>query len=346
VDYALKHFNIEITNLLYQKNEIYLSLDTLTSFDSIFNPFSYSYIKPIIKVSNILKHDQVRSSTYASIFLRSDYDYSQYTRTFKSFMDLLSQIGGIWKVIFMVGGLIMIPLNFKLLTVAISNDLFNMISPDKNNIEKENYSHFKSLKNSSKTAEKIIEIWGKDRLESEIAIKYFKYERNKGLNFTLKEAICNYFLFCCKSKSIEAKEKLFKVCEEKIIKRLNISAVLNFSKQVNSFKRALLHDKEIMISFSNKNAIQYEKLNTLKKKYLHYLDVNELEPVDLALLKEKYFISGMRYLKNKITGLDEKIDLNLLEMFNINKEILSSYLINHKDQIANMKEPNLIRNKN
>jgi 5,10-methenyltetrahydromethanopterin hydrogenase len=44
---------------------------------------------------------------------------------------------------------------------------------------------------------------------------------------------------------------------------------------------------------------------------------------------EKKFIDGIRYLKWKIGGLDEKIDLALIDMFKLKKSITMNYFKNH-----------------
>lgn len=336
VSYVLKQLSVDLTNLLYQKYDIYLGKNTFISYNNIYDFQESKSMQAIVRVNSIVKHNTSPSSTYLAIYLRSDYGYTVYVRGFKSFWEFLGQMGGIWKVIFIIGAFIMVPLNSKLLHVAISNNLFNLISPDIKNLEKQNYKFYVNKKNPPPDSNKILSIYGKNKLECKMAIRYYKYERNKGLPFTIKEAFYSTFFMCCKPKAIAEKEKVFEEAEELLMEKLDISGVLRFCTQLNAMRRVLLGRKATMLSFSRKWAIHYHKLAVLKKKYKTHLDLKNYDPVDLVLMKEKHFIEGVRALKNKLTGLNPKIDIDLIALFNMKPKYLAFYFLNHIHQLENI----------
>jgi hypothetical protein len=282
-------------------------------------------------VNKIVKHHSNPGKSFVAFFLRSGSDYRVYVRTYKTFIDYLSQIGGIWKVIYLVGAFLVIPINTKLLSVAISNDLFNLIHPKRTErVEKENYE-FMAKRSTTQNPNKVIEAYGKNPLECKIAINYYKYERHKGMRFTVKEAFYDVFFMCCKTKNMLQEEKVFLEGEKRLYNRLNISVILNFSKQYHIMKRALLGSRSSMIEFSHKYAIHYNKIENLNRKYHKYIEYKDFHPVDLALIKEKYFISGMRGMKNKVGGLNQKTDLNLINLFNFDKKQMGRYFSPYLD---------------
>lgn len=140
---------------------------------------------------------------------------------------------------------------------AIANQLFNIIPPDKKDLDKQTYEHFS--KNSTPSGpHKVIKLNNKTPLECKMAIDYYKYERNKGMGFTIKEAFSALFLMCCKPKSVREKDKIFKESEERLMQKL--------SKQFNVLKNTLLGKKALMLKYSQKHSIYFNKLAALKKK--------------------------------------------------------------------------------
>ena len=65
------------------------------------------------------------------MYFRTDTSYYTYFKIYKGIFEKFSQIGGIWKVLFLIGALLIIPLNKKLQTVAITNKIFNLIDSTK-----------------------------------------------------------------------------------------------------------------------------------------------------------------------------------------------------------------------
>lgn len=327
IDYVLNKITLEISSRMYQKFDFYVSKFSLTSEDNLYFPWFNNFYQPIITVGKIVKSISNPSRNMLSFYLRSDYRNLSYKRTYKSVIQLMSQIGGIWQIVIIIGGVIMIPLNTKLMQIALANELFNIIPPEKD-IEKESYEHFMKQSTFS-DPHKIIKLNNKTSIESNIVIEYYKYERNKGMSFTIKEAFSAIFFMCFKPKAILEKDLVFKESQQRLLKKLDSVNVLNFSKQINSMKKVLLSRKAMMVAHSHKYAIYYSKLKFLNNRYEQHQEVKKLESLDLALLKEIDFINGIRALKNKPI-IDERIDINLIKLFNINKKLLKTYFINHK----------------
>ena len=231
-------------------------------------------------------------------------------------------------------------INKKLLRVAISNDIFNLIHPNRTKkIEKETYEYL--LKRATLlNPNKIIDIYGKNPLECKMAINYYKYERHKGMNYTLKEAFYDTFFMCCKTESLIKEEKIFIEAENRLYDLLSISQILNFSKQYQIMKKVLLERKSIMLEVCHKNTIHINKLDVIIRKYKKYLEYQGYHPVDLALIKESLFISGIRGLKNKLVGFDEKVDVNLISQFKFDNKFLGRYFMAHLD-VLELKFPGI-----
>jgi hypothetical protein len=100
----------------------------------------------------------------------------------------------------------------------------------------------------------------------------------------------------------------------------------NYSKQSNLLKNAILEKKKLMLESCRKNEINYEKFDFLQRKFKRFKNLQDYSSVDLALFKEKFFIDGMRAMKNKVGGLDKKLDLKIINLFKLNPNDLKNYL--------------------
>jgi hypothetical protein len=327
VEYLLRRMNLQITRQIYQKFDMYISKMMMQSYENLYFPWGNPRMEPFLTVNRINPAASNPGSSYIAIYLRSEYTYVTYTRNYKSVIQLLGQIGGIWQVIFLIGAFLMVPLSVKLMKVAIANELFNIIPPGKD-LEKQTYRNFKQG-STANDPDKVIKLNNKSPLECKMAIRYYKYERNKGMDYTIQEALGAIFFMCFKPANVKKKERVFKHSEAMLMKKLSSSALLAFSKQVNSLKKVLLGNRDMMVSFSHKYAVHEKKLKFLKMRYEQYLENQELENVELALFKEVDFINGLRAMKLKISGLHEKIDVNLLKLFKFRPRHMAKYFLAH-----------------
>lgn len=343
IDYVVNRLNVDMSSKIYQKFDFFISKLAFESYDDVYRFWAKTFEQPILSVNRINRSIAPPGKSIAAYYLRSEYNYKKSTRMYKSIIDLLAQIGGIWRVIFIIGAIVMVPLNKKLMQVAIANRLFNILPPDKD-VERQTYKHYKNL-SAAGDPDKIIKLNNKTPIECKMAIRYYKYERNRGMYFTLKEAFSAIFFVCFKPDSVKQKDRIFKESERRLMQKLSSSAILNFSKQINSLKKVILGRRALMVSYSHKYAIHCKKLKILRKKFDQFLENQNLENVDLALLKEVDFINGIRALKLKIGGLDEKIDINLLRLFNFKPRHLGKYFLNHFSTLENY-FPNIKKHKN
>jgi hypothetical protein len=329
--YGINKISVGLNPFLYLKFDIYLSQNTFKSYDKVYFPWKGYFEQTIISNSQIVESIKSPSSTLVAFYLRSNYPYSNYVRNYKTFLDFLAQIGGIWKIVFFLGAIIMIPLNSKLMKVALTNEIFNIIPPGKD-VEKQSYKYYLNLCPPSDPY-KVIKLNNKTPLECKMAIRYYRYERNKGMSFSINEAFSALFFMCFKPNSVKQKDRIFKESERLLLNKLNASTILNFSKQINSLKKVFLGRRAMMVSHSQKHAIYYKKLKFLKKKIEAHIEKYELENIDLALIKEVDFINGIRALKMKIGGLHDRIDINLLRIFNFKPRHLVKYFLQHYSQL-------------
>ena len=327
--YAIEKVSVEFSTFLYQKFDMYLSKSTVISKDNVYVEEMGKYEEMLVYINRIVKQESpVNRGTLFAFYLRSEYGAMKYVRTYKTILDMISQVGGLWKVIFVIGLIIIMPFNNKLLKLSISNRLYNIVPEDKKEEVAKTYTQF--IK-SSLIAEQnyIVKFENKTPLESRIAIDYYKYERNKGISFDVK----GFFCFCCREKKINSTRRLLDISEQTLMKELNIRNVLKFAKKVNSLKKCLLKEKAVMLFPNNKNVVSTDSLHYINMQHEWYIKINEADAVSLSLFKEKFLLDGLRAMRNKVDGLDKKIDLDLLELIGINKNYLAKYFLRNIDVI-------------
>jgi hypothetical protein len=314
--FFLNYFTVDLSSLSNQKFDIYLSKNTLKSYDNVYNQFTYFSIRPFIALNKIRKHESLPSKSYMSFYFRSDYHNAEYIRSYKTFLDFIGQLGGIWKVLLVVGGLIVIPLNAKLLNMALANDLFNLILPQ--NIDKIDDYDGANRKSSYYLPHKLISSNGKNPLEAKMTIGYYKFQRNKGVYYSMGQTFCSVFLFCFRTKTVKEMDEIYMESKKRLFNQLNIADVLKFSLQFSIIKNNILDKNEIMFRHQADLVIRYSDVkinhNNQKNEEKNFLDEEEEHEI-AADLKEKDFLAGIRGLKNKVSGLDDKIDINLLKLF-------------------------------
>jgi len=326
-NYIYKSIVISPIAISYLKNDIYLSRHIFKSAENLYLYFTGELSWPIVAVSQIRQMVSLPGSSYISFYFRSDYPYNVYSRKYKTFLQLLSQYGGIWTIFFVLGGLIMVPLNNKLLRVEIANRILNLIEPDKN-AEQENFKYLSEKCDRNDEIHKIIKLNNKTKLECIAAIDYFKYERNKGLMFTIREAFISIACCCCVPQSIKTKDKIFDLAFKELDSQMDISKVFKYSQQFKILKKILFENMSAFLNSGYSKAIHSKKVKILKE-YLDICDKAENHSsLQQAFEKEVLFINGLRSFKFKPI-LDQRIDVNLLKEFRLKNEFIKRYFINH-----------------
>jgi hypothetical protein len=307
--FFLNYFTVDVSNLTYQKYNIYLAKNKLKSYDNVYNQFTYFTTRPFIGVNKIIKQDSVPSKSFIAIYFRSDYYNVEYIRSYKTFLDFIGQLGGIWKVLFILGGLIAIPLNTKLLNMALANELYNLILP--NDISKIDDYEAAERKSTFYEPYHLISSNGKNILEAKMTISYFKYQRSKGVYYSMGQTFCSVFLFCFRTPTMRNMDEIYFESKRRLFNQLNIADVLKFSVQFSIINKNTLEKNKILFDYQADSVINYEKY--LKNQKLP--EIEDYAEEELADLMEKDFLCGIRGLKNKVSGLDPKIDINLLKLF-------------------------------
>ncbi len=306
------------------------SNDQLKSQENLFIPSLDMFEGGVTIVKRVNPLFANLSSSLMAFYLRSSYNYDIYHRSYKSFVEVVAQIGGIWKVLYLIGAIFMISLNQKLLMVSLGNKMFNLIQPGdkfREEIKKDNYQkHFNEF--SAKEPEKILKLNNKAKLEAEMSIDYYKYERHRGLEYSAKEAFASICCICCKPKEIKAKEMILDEAVRRLYSKLNTNNIFKFSVQISVIKRILLGKIKSLISYSTSSAIHTDKIASIQELMKRYKEHEEMDGVQTSLYKEVDLISGLRALQTK-PMLDERVDINLLQLFKFKEEHIRDYFINH-----------------
>lgn len=362
--FSTKSLILSPLNNLRTNYDIFITQDVINSNENLLYKFTTTHSFYVNTITNINKgyeslplkntvlnekgEEELITKTYISVVLRSDNESTVYTRIYKDFFQFLTQIGGIWKIIFIIGGLIIIPINKKMYFVDITNKTFNLLNP-KLDMSLQSYEHFKhDLKDNL-----LVKVGQPCPLEAEVCVNYYRYERCKGLNYNMISDNLIYYLTKCflKNKNnsgelyyIKLKHKIFDSAAIKLNKKLAISNIYMFLQNIKRLKHTIINNYSVLIDCSHKNIISTDKLDSCKSKYnLHKYD-NESDPKILSLNKAYKLVLGLRAIKNKPL-LNEKIDYNLIKYFNFNNEFLKKYFVAHAYLLNNIQE-NYIRMNN
>ena len=171
-----------------------------------------------------------------------------------------------------------------------------------------------------------------------ICIDYYKYERNRGLNFTVKEALSKMFCCCCKIESIDKKDKIFKLSSKELQDRLSTISIGEFAQQDNFLTNLKLKQEKLFFSYIKSNTILFKNLNGIWEKYNKQQIQNSASPLLLAYQKQCNLVDGFNTMRNK--GDLTKEDILTLGLFNINYDWLKEFFLMYSDRLE------LIHNKN
>ena len=324
-DYFTDKIILKPTNV-YLKNDVYLTRHKFISEDNLYIPSLNKAQYPIVAISKIRQMVSPAGKAFISYFLRSDYPYNIYYRKYKTFLQLLSQLGGVWTILYVLGGLLMISLNSKLLKVEISNKRFNLIEPNIN-AEQETYRYITEKLDKNEMISTMIKINNKTQLECIAAIEYYKYERNKGLRFTISEAFISIACFCCVPKKIDIKDRIFSLAFQELDNDMDISNVIRYCQQFNFVKKCMLGDLSECVGEGYFKVIHSKKNKILNEYLTNCLNADDNNSIKQAYEKEVHFINGIRSFKFK--PILDQIDVNLLKEFKLKKEFIKRYFINH-----------------
>ncbi len=334
--YSVKTYDLDIITNMKISVDMFLKINIFESRQTIWSNWGKKYKQKCIELSYLEK--QLKKKTDKSLIdinLRVDDKYLIHYRSFFNFLTYLSYIGGIWKVLIFLGALIAVPMNSKLMNVALSNRMYNMINPENKEIYK-GYKYYKDLEFSRGQTPDVFK--SLNPVLYKICIDYYKYERNRGLNFTVKEALSKMFCCCCKIESVDKKDKIFKLSSKELQDRLSTISIGEFAQQDNFLTNLKLKQEKLFFSYIKSNTILFKNLNGIWEKYNKQQIQNSASPLLLAYQKQCNLVDGFNTMRNK--GDLTKEDILTLGLFNINYDWLKEFFLMYSDRLE------LIHNKN
>lgn len=325
--YKMKTMTMFPSSKFRQNTDIFYTTNIISSFENLFARYFESTIFYFIEVSKVnptMELMSVDDPTYIALVIRSDSFYTHYFRVYKSFFKLISQIGGIWKILLMLGGILIYPLNRKFQKISLTNESFNLIDPSKD-LSGEKFENYRKdiVTSNPKLLLKVENVTG---LEAQACIDYYKYERCKGLSYSLSDTIRN-FLFI-PSELTKLKNSIFDLAELKLNSKLAISNIFLFVQQVEAIKQIIFRDLRLFIEYSQETVVHFNNLELISIKYQICKYDQNATSLLLSIIKTIKFIKGVRAIKNK-SVLDTKIDINLIKRYNLSSFFLRRYFMSH-----------------
>lgn len=332
IKYYLQTFSVEFLKGFHINFDIYISSDLFESKENQWAYWSKTRKQNCYRISDTKKqYSQYSDSNQRLISLnfRSGYYYHKTYRQYMDFFTFLSDIGGIWKVLIFIGSLIVYPINSSLMNVAISNKMFNMILPENNKDVLKTYDDYNKISELRGKTPEIFE--SINPVLQKICVDYYKFERNKGMDFSLKEALSKMFCCFCKIGDIEEKDKIFLMSNDEIKKRMEISSSFKFIRKLRLIKNLKLGDECVLLGYYYKRNIYFEILKSIKNEYKALELKEKMNALSLAFQKQIFLVQGFNTLRNQ--GDLNKQDLLTIKLFNINKDLLNDFFILYQDKL-------------
>ena len=329
IKYSVKTYDIDIIANLRTSLNMFLKKNIFESKQNIWAIWAKPTIQKCIGLSYFEKQLEKKQNDSIVISIRVDDEYIKYHRTFFNFFTYLAYIGGILKVFIFLGALIAIPMNSKLMNVAVSNRMFNMINPENNKEIQKSYKDYKELEIKHNGTPDVFK--SMNPILYKISTDYYKYERNKGMNFTIKEALSKMFCCCCKIESIDKKDKIFKLSSKELQDRLSTISIGQFAQQDNFLTNLKLKQEKLFFSYIKSNTILFKNLNGIWEKYNKQQIQNSASPLLLAYQKQCNLVDGFNTMRNK--GDLTKEDLLTIDLFHIDYELIKQFFIMYSDRL-------------
>jgi len=354
----LLNTEISLSRKLYFKKDIFLEYNDLISKDDIYNPISYGYQnKKYISVNDIRDHVDSFKNSYLSIYIKASKKKNFTYRSYYNVFNFVSLIGGVNKLLLILGAFLVIKVNNHLLLIQIANYIMTIISKNIiRDLKNENYQYY-AKKGSADVPNEIITSNDKSTIEAEMFIDTYKYEKNSGLQISasfliynsLKKVFCNFSkkknyleknsftknttetiqnLTYKHSENILTKEEISKyekmnteyldnLVFNKVIDKLDIIKILKFCKEKKYLSNIIFGKKMLLLDNIKKNIIDYNELIKINRR-----NIITKNKFDNKI--EKKFLKGIRYMRNKpIT--DRKIDIQLIKMFKFKKRFMHEF---------------------
>jgi len=333
--YQFDFIEKQLNSLFYQKVDFYLSKNNYISEENLFLHFFDKINEYFIAFNKFIFNYATISTTYYAFYIRFDKDSTEYKRNYKQFFDVVSQIGGIWKFIFIIFSLIVVPINLKIMYIKIANSIFNTVPPEKlYSLQNETYEHYSKLGSFGQINE-VISCNNKNIAEAQMSIDIYKYQRHCDIDYSVEQEILQK-ISCFSKNQNEERIKNLKFMDylySRVYEKLDYIKILRFCKNLNFCMKLYLNRKSFLVDYYQiSNDIDYKYISKIIKELnFQKMKSSEKTPIDVL---ENNFVQGMRYIKNKPI-IDRNIDRKLLlrlfneEISNDNRFVKNKYFKNY-----------------
>lgn len=301
----LKAETVTINSLYSETINYLISIDQIASVEEIFTGTSSPNI---FYPSTVYSKEFITTKfddNYVSLYLRSSGNFIYFYRTYTTVVDIVALIGGLFMVVFIIGAIIVIPLNYKAMIMQMSNRLFNMIDPkNEEDINKEEtYDNYLN-KQKNNEDQPVIKTLNKTKLESEMSINLFKYERNKGV----KISILNFFMNSLKELFASCFRGIKKVCLCAYFKNYgnkgeDTNREIKIRDNYLNDNQAIQNDNNTTNSEEEGNNISLifdeaeKRINHLLEAKIVFRFTREIESIKRCIFKEKKFLLELGHRK-------------------------------------------------
>lgn len=330
IEFSIKPLTMDLLAQYELSYDVYLSCDEFYSQDNLYAHWAEKYKEKIARVNRISKRVQEYDDTLITIYFRSDFYYRKYIRTYKTFFEFIYQIGGLLKVFVFIGGLLVVGINLSLMNVSISNLMYNMIHP---NNEKDVLLPYKECEKREEDKGLTAPIFlSLNPILKQLSYEYYRFERSRGMEFDVKEALSKLFLCCCNVKTIKQKDKIFAESGREIEKVLDTRTVVTFAQQCRKMKYLLLNNNAVMLGYMKQQNISYDTLYLIRQDLLHQQIMTSASPMSITYYKQNFFINALITMRNQ--GDLSRKDMLLFKVMGLNKDLLRKFFITYSDRLS------------
>ena len=234
------------------------------------------------------------------------------------------------KVFVFIGGLLVVGINLSLMNVSISNLMYNMIHP-KN--EKDVLLPYKECEKQEEDKGLIAPIFlSLNPILKQLSYEYYRFERSRGMEFDVKEALSKLFLCCCNVKTIKQKDKIFAESGREIEKVLDTRTVVTFAQQCRKMKYLILNNNAVMLGYMKQQNISYDTLYLIRQDLLHQQIMTSASPMSITYYKQNFFINALITMRNQ--GDLSRKDILIFKVMGLNKKLLQKFFISYSDRLS------------
>ena len=330
IEFALKQLAIDLIPDYEIAYDLFLSCDEFYSQDNLYAHWEEYHKEKIARVNRTPKRVQEYTGKLITIVYRSEFYYRKYIRTYKTFFEFIYQIGGLWKVLVFIGGLLVVGINLSLMNVSISNIMYNMIHP---NNEKDVNLPYEDCLRKEEDKGLIAPIFlSLNPILKQLSYEYYRFERSRGMEFDVKEALSKLFLCCCNVKTIKQKDKIFAESGREIEKVLDTRTVVTFAQQCRKMKYLILNNNAVMLGYMKQQNISYDTLYLIRQDLLHQQIMTSASPMSITYYKQNFFINALITMRNQ--GDLSRKDILIFKVMGLNKKLLQKFFISYSDRLS------------